>query len=239
VFSLVSSLPSTNSAGLGTRPLFAGLFGTMKLCDSPPTSMSDLWPRAFSDRSASMQETDVSGVSRDKVGHLTRLFSELHTPPDCTSVNASSCRLPDTTHHSRPRRLARSYLVRLFHSLPSSGLLPTLLDHPIRSRQHVRRDRDADLLCGLKIDHQLELRLLLHGRHLLRRGTFGRRTRVRLSSATARQPTSVSSAHSFRTRRRTFATAFRALLRGRKSSIPVQGVFPERSGECPKTRDQG
>jgi hypothetical protein len=29
--------------------------------------------------------------------------------------------LPDTAHHSRPRRLARSYLVRLFHSLPSSG----------------------------------------------------------------------------------------------------------------------
>ena len=27
-----------------------------------------------------------------------------------------------TTHHSRPRRLARSYLVRLFHSLPLSGL---------------------------------------------------------------------------------------------------------------------
>jgi hypothetical protein len=33
VFSLVSSLPSPNSAGPGTRPLFAGLFGTMELCD--------------------------------------------------------------------------------------------------------------------------------------------------------------------------------------------------------------
>jgi hypothetical protein len=40
----------------------------------------------------------------------------------CTSVNASLYRLPETTHHSRPRRLARSYLVRLFHSLPFSGL---------------------------------------------------------------------------------------------------------------------
>ena len=41
--------------------------------------------------------------------------------PGCTSVNASMHKLPDTPHHSRPRRLARSYLVRLFHSLPFSG----------------------------------------------------------------------------------------------------------------------
>ena len=64
VFSLVSSLPSANSAGFGTRPLFAGFFGTMELCDSPVTCMSGLWPRAFSDRSASIAETDVTGVSR-------------------------------------------------------------------------------------------------------------------------------------------------------------------------------
>ena len=64
---------------------------------------------------------------RDKVSHRTRMFSEFNTPPGCTSVNASSCRLPDPTHHARPRRLARSYLVRLFHSRRSSGFLPT---HP-------------------------------------------------------------------------------------------------------------
>ena len=50
------------------------------------------------------------------------MLSELNTLPGCTSVNASPRRLPDATHHSRPRRLARSYLVRLFHSLPSPGL---------------------------------------------------------------------------------------------------------------------
>jgi len=50
------------------------------------------------------------------------MFSELNTQPSCTSVNASMYKLPDTPHHSRPRRLARSYLVRLFHSLPLSGL---------------------------------------------------------------------------------------------------------------------
>ena len=64
MFSLVSPLPSTNSAGSGAPPLFAGFFGTMELCDSPLTSMSDLWPRAFSDRSAPMEKTDVTGVSR-------------------------------------------------------------------------------------------------------------------------------------------------------------------------------
>ena len=44
------------------------------------------------------------------------MFSELNTPPGCASVNASPRRLPVPTHHSRPRRLAKSYLVRLFHS---------------------------------------------------------------------------------------------------------------------------
>ena len=36
------------------------------------------------------------------------------------------------------------------------------LNHFVRSRQHIRRDRQADLLRGLKIDHELELRRLLH-----------------------------------------------------------------------------
>jgi hypothetical protein len=44
----------------------------------------------------------------------------------------------------------------LHHSVFSS-------DHLIRSHQHVGRDRDANLLSGLEIDDQLELRRLLHG----------------------------------------------------------------------------
>ena len=36
-------------------------------------------------------------------------------------MNASTGWLPIQTHHSGPRRLAKSYLVRNFHSLPSSG----------------------------------------------------------------------------------------------------------------------
>jgi len=58
---------------------------------------------------------------------------QLDTQPGCTSVNASSRRLPDDTYHSRPRRLARSYLVRLLHSLLSSGFSPTHLDPFISS----------------------------------------------------------------------------------------------------------
>jgi hypothetical protein len=35
--------------------------------------------------------------------------------------------------------------------IPQSSAL--LLNHPVRSRENIRRDRDADLLGGLKIDH--------------------------------------------------------------------------------------
>jgi hypothetical protein len=38
-----------------------------------------------------------------------------------------------------------------------------LFDHPIRSRQYIRRNRQADLLGGFKINDQLELLRLLHG----------------------------------------------------------------------------
>src|SRR4029450_5284708 len=48
---------------------------------------------------------------------------------------------------------------------------PFSLDHLIRSRQHVRWDREADLLCSLKIDYKLELRRLLHG-EVRRRSAF-------------------------------------------------------------------
>ncbi len=53
------------------------------------------------------------------------------------AVNASIRRLPERTHHSRPRRLARSYLVRLLHSRPSSGLTTT---HPDPFDRHVVRN---------------------------------------------------------------------------------------------------
>ena len=36
-----------------------------------------------------------------------------------------------------------------------------LFDHFIRSRQHIRRNRQADLLCRFEIDDELELRRLL------------------------------------------------------------------------------
>ena len=36
-------------------------------------------------------------------------------------------------------------------------------DNPVRPRQHIWWNRQADLLGGFQIDHQLELRRLLHG----------------------------------------------------------------------------
>jgi len=41
--------------------------------------------------------------------------------------------------------------------------VPVLSDHFVRSRQHIRRDRETDLLRGLEIDDELKLRRLLHG----------------------------------------------------------------------------
>jgi hypothetical protein len=37
------------------------------------------------------------------------------------------------------------------------------LDHLVRPRQHIRRNREADLFSRLEIDHQLELPRLLNG----------------------------------------------------------------------------
>jgi len=41
------------------------------------------------------------------------------------------------------------------------GSVVWLLDHSIRSCQHIRRNSEADLLGGFKIDDQLELLRLL------------------------------------------------------------------------------
>jgi hypothetical protein len=70
MFSLVSSLPSADSAGTGTTPgvvrlpLFVGFFGTMELSDFPATCASVVRRLDCTDRSASMGETDVVGISR-------------------------------------------------------------------------------------------------------------------------------------------------------------------------------
>src|SRR5215813_7914635 len=45
------------------------------------------------------------------------------------------------------------------------------LDHLIRLRQHVRRDRQTDLLGGFEIDHKFKLRRLFD-RQISRLGTF-------------------------------------------------------------------
>ena len=58
------------------------------------------------------------------------------------------------------------------------------LDHPVRSGQHVRCNRDADLFCGFKVNHQLEFSWLFDGKlggfgtfedsvHVCRRASVG------------------------------------------------------------------
>ncbi len=49
------------------------------------------------------------------------------------------------------------------------GVLPSHLTHLVRSREHIRTNRQRDLLRRSKIYHQLELRRLLHRKI----GTFG------------------------------------------------------------------
>ena len=56
------------------------------------------------------------------------------------------------------------------------------LDHLIRSRQHVRWDRYADLLCRFQIDDEFELRRLLNG-NLGRLGPLQDFVHIRSSAA--------------------------------------------------------
>src|SRR6516165_9405971 len=60
-----------------------------------------------------------------------------------------------------------TFILICFLSFLALGSLPYALwgfssNHFVRPRQHIGRDRQTDLLRGLEIDHQLELRRLLH-----------------------------------------------------------------------------
>jgi hypothetical protein len=56
-----------------------------------------------------------------------------------------------------------SFLVRLSHPLLHAGLSRRILDHFICPRQHIRRNRQTDLLGRFEIDDELELRGLFYG----------------------------------------------------------------------------
>ena len=50
-------------------------------------------------------------------------------------------------------------------AVPTASLIENcLLNDPIRSRQHIGRNRETDLLGGLKVDDQLEFGWLLNGK---------------------------------------------------------------------------
>jgi hypothetical protein len=52
---------------------------------------------------------------------------------------------------------------RLVPTLHDSHYFMFSFDHLIRSRQHIRRNRQADLFGRFQVDHQLKLRRLLDG----------------------------------------------------------------------------
>jgi hypothetical protein len=56
-----------------------------------------------------------------------------------------------------------SFLVRLSHPLLHAGLSRRILDHSICPEQHIRRNRQTDLLGRFEIDDELELRGLFYG----------------------------------------------------------------------------
>jgi hypothetical protein len=55
-------------------------------------------------------------------------------------------------------RIAHHSIIPLFHHAVSSS------DHLIRSCQHVRRNREADLFGRFQIDDKFKLRWLFHGK---------------------------------------------------------------------------
>src|SRR5262245_10607386 len=61
------------------------------------------------------------------------------------------------------QRLKSGWLRKTQGVFYSQTLLPSL-DHFIRSRQHVRRDRQVDLLRGFKIDDEFKLYWLFDGK---------------------------------------------------------------------------
>jgi hypothetical protein len=61
------------------------------------------------------------------------------------------------------KKSSQHSVVGEFSSILASalGFLPSL-NYPIRSYEHVRRNRQADLLRGFEIDNEFELRRLLN-----------------------------------------------------------------------------
>src|SRR5512132_2249637 len=80
------------------------------------------------------------------------VISELHTWPVCTPVNASPASFRTQTHDSEPKWCATPFLCGslIRYSLP---VYPgAFLDDLIRSRQHIGRNCQTDLLRGFQVD---------------------------------------------------------------------------------------
>src|SRR6266581_2076724 len=88
VFSLVSGLPSTASAG-GCPLLFGCFVSTTPLYDSPPPCMEDLWLIAFSSRPAHFLRAATGSPGSRAWSFSACLGSS--TPRDCASLAFRDC----------------------------------------------------------------------------------------------------------------------------------------------------
>src|SRR5262245_26606491 len=65
---------------------------------------------------------------------------------------------PDRRHASRPRSVSRWAITGCEQSQQTAQLF----DHLVGAGQHARRQLKAERLCGLEVDHELELGGLLY-----------------------------------------------------------------------------
>src|SRR5262249_32835775 len=77
--------------------------------------------------------------------------------------SAAAPKLEGKAHRAKRQQLGKKFSFASFYPFTPDTSCLTLSKHFIRSRQDVRLDRQADLLRGLEIDHQLELRGPLYG----------------------------------------------------------------------------
>ena len=64
----------------------------------------------------------------------------------------------------QPRATSEGYKIDTFMSFSRDFRLTSLTNDSVGLRQHVRRNRETNLLGGFEIDYQLELRRLLDGK---------------------------------------------------------------------------
>src|SRR6266850_2869653 len=115
--------------------------------------MTTLFPSTYP--SSSKPSRNASRRSEIAVGLLTIRYPIRGTFDVCCAMTGLLKATIDTANKERKHFI---FIVRRVCISPHVSS-----DHSIRSRQHVGRDRQADLLSRFQVDDELELLRLLHG----------------------------------------------------------------------------